>query len=439
MISKISKVTNNLADLPAEVTIVKAVQHEHSTELFITYPRYEDVLCPECNSDHHVSNGSSSRTTTVRHSITGSRGILLTFTPYRYKCKDCGKSYTERPYFIHPRLSISKHMYLLIWSKLSGTVTSVHDVAVSTFTTSDIVKSVMDELVQDIHPRLPQTLCIDEFKGSSGVWNSSRKRYDINKYHCNVSDSDSGSVFDILPTIDYASLKSYFFQYSLEERSKVRFVCCDMHAGFAKLVGSCFPRAVVCYDNFHIIKMLNDRMSDIRIRMQNEYRSKNDNSTYTLLKHSEKLLSTAVKNQDDYWKGSKVKMLKRLNRIFELAPDISEMYDTVQQFHVIFNEHQFHIKRLMLLEWIDTNLSSEIPEVRKAAKSVQRHKKGIINAWKYGKTNAPCEGINRKIKEIKRNACGMHVFEHFRMRILLACGPIRAEQSTYALTNEKSS
>ena len=438
MISKISKITNNLASLPAEVTITKAVQHEHSTELFITYPRAKEVFCPDCDSDRHVSNGKSDKPVTVRHSTTGLQGILLTFTPDRYICRDCGRSYTVRPYFIHPRLSISEHLYHLIWFRLSGTVASVHDVAESTFTTSDIVLSVMRELVQDIQPKLPQTICIDEFKGSSGIWNPSRKRYDINKYHCNISDSDSGAVVDILPVIDHASLKSYFFQYSLEERSKVRYICCDMHAGFAKLAGSCFPGAVVCYDNFHIIKMLNDRMSDIRIRIQNEYRLKKDNRAYTLLKHSERLLSTAVKNQDDYWRASRKRQLERLNRIFELAPDIKGMYDAVQQFHVIFHEQHFHIRRLLLSEWIDDNLTSEIPELRKAAKSIRYHRKGILNAWKYGKTNAPCEGINNKIKVLKRNSCGMHVFENFRMRILLACGPIRAEHSTYSLTNERS-
>ena len=36
MISKVSKVTNNLASLPAEVQLSKAVQHSRSTKLFLT-------------------------------------------------------------------------------------------------------------------------------------------------------------------------------------------------------------------------------------------------------------------------------------------------------------------------------------------------------------------------------------------------------------------
>ena len=39
MIAKVSKVTHNLADLPAEVLISHALQHDHSVELVLSYPR----------------------------------------------------------------------------------------------------------------------------------------------------------------------------------------------------------------------------------------------------------------------------------------------------------------------------------------------------------------------------------------------------------------
>ena len=438
MISKISNVTHNLAGLPAEVHISKAVRHDHSTELFISYPRPLDSPCPSCGSSHSVSKGKA-RPITVRHSAAADgSGILLTFSPYRFTCKDCGRSFTVRPYFIHPSLSISSHLFLSIFSRLNGTVASVHDVAVNTFSTNDIVLSVMKELVQDWDVRLPQTICIDEFKGSSGSWNPARKRYDTYKYHCNISDADLGAVLDVLPTIDHGSLRDYFFRFPLEERSKVRFICCDMHAGFAKLASSCFPRAVVCYDNFHVIRLLNQRMDDLRVRIQNAFRFQGDIASYTILKHSSRLLTTAEQNQETYWKNHARQKLRRLERIFDLAPDIRCMYDALQDFHTIFREPQFSIQRLLLSKWISQYLSSEVPELRRAARSIQRFRKGILNAWKYGKSNASCEGLNRRIKEIKRNACGMHDFENFRMRVLLACGPVRMEHSTHALTNEKN-
>jgi hypothetical protein len=61
----------------------------------------------------------------------------------------------------------------------------------------------------------------------------------------------------------------------------------------------------------------------------------------------------------------------------------------------------------------------------------------LQNSWKYGKSNGPCEGLNKKIKDIKRNASGEHSFENFRRRILFACGYSKFVKETYTMFSEK--
>ena len=55
-----------------------------------------------------------------------------------------------------------------------------------------------------------------------------------------------------------------------------------------------------------------------------------------------------------------------------------------------------------------------------------RHWRGYIqNSWKHGKSNGLSEGLNNKVKVLKRVAFGLHSFEGFRKRILLTCGKLR--------------
>ena len=49
-----------------------------------------------------------------------------------------------------------------------------------------------------------------------------------------------------------------------------------------------------------------------------------------------------------------------------------------------------------------------------------RWSKSIINSVVYGYSNGFTEGINNKIKVLKRNAYGFHNFTTFRKRILLS-------------------
>ena len=72
-----------------------------------------------------------------------------------------------------------------------------------------------------------------------------------------------------------------------------------------------------------------------------------------------------------------------------------------------------------LLNWIDLCVASEIEEFISAAKTINNWLEQIVNSFideRY--TNGFTEGINNKVKVIKRNGFGYKNFEFFRKRIL---------------------
>ena len=53
---------------------------------------------------------------------------------------------------------------------------------------------------------------------------------------------------------------------------------------------------------------------------------------------------------------------------------------------------------------------------------MKRHAESILMYFKHRISNAFAEGINNKIKVVKRMAFGFHDFEYFRLKVLAATG-----------------
>lgn len=170
-------------------------------------------------------------------------------------------------------------------------------------------------------------------------------------------------------------------------------------------------------------------------RRPNESRKLKDDAT--LIKNSQRILITSPFNESAYWNRNAERRKERLDQIFAIAPDLKAAHDALEEFYVVASMPAFNGRRSQLSEWLSTHLSCDIPEIRHAAKSIEIHRKGIENSWRFNKSNGPTEGLNRKIKDCRRMAFGAHDFDNFRKRALLACGCTKVTYSGYSVFNEK--
>ena len=428
------KLNNQLAHLPNEVQITRFEQHQSCLELFLTWPKPKDTTCPCCGSHSCLGKGHSA-VKTVYHIPIGTRATFLTFSLQRFRCKDCGKYFTESPEWLHHSLRLSLELYLSICSSLQS-VSSIRHISENIHIPEKTVTAVMNSVTFGRPSHLPRTLCIDEFKGDTGVWDSEHSCFVTSKYHCNFSDGDVGCVLDVLPRIDLAYLEQYIRQFSYDERSQVKYFCTDMHGGFLSFAKKYFPDVIICVDMFHVVQMLNENITGIRRFLQNDFRdnaafaksrgnlslSKIYTDQYLLLKGSARILLTAKANQREAWKHHFERNSKRLNEALALSPELQDAYDALQEFHMIIRTSQYALKRGMFSDFLDTYCHSEYQGIRHVAHTFRRNRNYIQNTWKYHRSNAVCEGLNNRIKILKRNAYGQHSFHNFRQRILFACG-----------------
>ena len=210
------------------------------------------------------------------------------------------------------------------------------------------------------------------------------------------------------------SLSSFFKQLPQDMRNKIKVVSMDMWEPYTKAVAKHLPQAAIVYDRFHLKKHLNECLDELRraIVRQSTIQTKSviKGSRWVLLKNKK---NHSVKEQEH------LAQLRRLN---------SPLYDAYllkEDFDQFFQASSAEEAKTFLDNWI-----SSIPEAIYSAfqpfvKMLKRHLSNILTYFKYRYTNAIAEGINNKIKVLKRMAYGYRDKDYFKLKIYRKCGYLK--------------
>jgi len=187
-------------------------------------------------------------------------------------------------------------------------------------------------------------------------------------------------------------------QQPLQVRQRVEEVSVDMWGGFPKVVTQVFPNAQIVCDRFHVMKPVNEALNQVRQQV---------NMT---LKGSKFIL---LKNAIDLAPEERLKLDGTLSH----SPRLRLTYKLKEEFRTIFERRQtVEQGKEQLLEW----LKKARPVYSDVLATIRNHLDGICNYFLSRTTSGVMEGINNRIKLIKRQAYGFVNFDNFRAR-LLAC------------------
>ena len=438
--------------LPKGTTLSKVIEHPHSVEYAIEYEHQR--ICPDCAGNNCVVKGH--KLTHANHLPLNEIGTFLTFTRNRYLCKDCHTTFFDRPDWLHPVLNITMPLYQRAVVQLTDKQSMI-SVAADCGISPKMVTRIVDDITIEHPAKLPEALGMDEFSGDVGVWNKEKKKWekktqylttlcDLTNLHDGIVDKDGRNswVIDVLEDRSIDFLRKHFTNnYTLEQRKAVKYFCCDMHGGFISLAKQLFPFAHICFDMFHIVQRLNRAINLTRIRIQRSYVVYTDGrrsfvpgkeDDYIFLQKSSR---TLIMNETEKPISSE-RRKARLQRCFSLSSDLEEVYNAIQEFHALkVDAGPIDIRPALLSDWIDSHKYSDVPELRDVVNSIANWRPYIQNIWKYLCSNASCEGLNREIKDVKRLACGYHIFSTLRKRILLTCGPMKLTYKPYSIRRER--
>lgn len=181
-------------------------------------------------------------------------------------------------------------------------------------------------------------------------------------------------------------------------RAVVKEVCIDMWGGFAQVIELLFPNAKITYDRFHVMNHVNEELNQLRHRMHVKFKG----LPHLLWKNRDELTDEQRQQLDEGLKNHPC-----LEMAYELKEDLRQIY---QQCRTVQGAER------QLQRWI--RIAGQL--YQKSAQMIEQHLSGICNYFEHRTTSGVTEGINTKIKLIKRQGYGFNNFEHFRLR-LLAC------------------
>jgi len=380
----------------AIVTKVITESNNPYVEIFFTLKR--DIHeCPQCKE--LTDTVHDYRTQIIKGPPLGDKFILFHYRKRRYRCPSCGKRFYEKNTFVprYHRMTSSLVDYIL---KELQSCQSMYSVAqrcnVSSFTVARLFN-----FVSPLKPKLPEIMSIDEFKGNC----------DERKYQCILTDPKNHKVLDILPGRETYHLSTYFSSFSKEERAKVKAVVIDMWKPYKDIVKTYFKNALVVVDRFHFIRQVFWAFD--KIRREEQKRFSKQRRRY--FKRSKKLLWTRFNNLDEEGKQAVEVMLN-------VSSKLREAYLLKEKFMEFVDSESFEEAKKKLHDWYLYVSASQLPEFDYCLQTITRWQNEILNSFKVAYTNGYTEGVNNKIKVLKRNAYGVRNFKRFRARILYMMG-----------------
>lgn len=201
-----------------------------------------------------------------------------------------------------------------------------------------------------------------------------------------------------------------FFELLGKTRCKqIQAVAMDMNAGYENEVKVHCPQAKIVFDLYHVVAKYNREVSD-RVRVDEANRLIEDKPARKVVKSARWLL---LRNRKNLKHDQRVKLKellaanRRLLTVYVLKDDLKHMWDY---------RHQTWARKFWK-QWYNRAMRSRIEPLKKFARNLKSYIEGIFSHCQYPLNTGLLEGINNKIKVIKRMAYGYRDDEYFFLKI----------------------
>ena len=369
----------------------------------------KESICSRCGSKSNKLH--QNRWHIIKDLSWGERAVFLEINRRQFKCEKCQKPFSEEMGFVKERRTYTKRLAVKIVEEvLADDISSIAKKGL--VTTEEIERMLKDASANllELKPVGLKRLGIDEIALVKGQ----------GKYCAVLVDIDRSKLLMILESRTKEELKKVLLGWGEEVLGGIEEVSIDLWKGYKSLVTEIMPKAQVVADRFHVMIQINKeldmqrktekRLVEKKIKLTKNQQEKLDNknilagivaSKYALLKNEKEL----TQKQKD-----------KLVEVKSVSPTLKIMHQLKEKFREIFEKAE---------RWADglIELSAWLSKAQKyfvnSRSTIVRWLDEILAYFDRRTTSGVVEGINNKLKLIKRSAYGFTNFENFRNRCLL--------------------
>ena len=385
---------------PWHVTDVKVQTKKEEIAVSIECRPSKQHQCPSCGRS---CPGYDTRQRVWRHLDTCQFKTFLLVDVPRVKCEEHGVLQIETPW-AEPGSGFTALFECLVidWLK----VASIAAVARLMRMSWDEVDGVMQRAVR-------RGLARREVKPVTRVAVDETSYQKRHEYVTVTTDLESGDVLFVADDRKSESLDEFWGWLGPERIAGLKAVAMDMSAPYMMSTRAHVPQAeqVICFDRFHVAKILNEAVDKVRKQEHRELTSRGDDTLkrtkYLLLENRENMTRESRRRFDELMTSS-----LKCGRAWALKDAARWMWDYTSRTWAEKNWKK----------WLARAARCRLEPMKRAAGTLKKHLWGIINAILLRTTNGAAESANARIQQIKRRACGYRNRERFRNAIYFHLG-----------------
>ena len=269
-----------------------------------------------------------------------------------------------------------------------------------------IDRAILQEKADDllVPTPAPKAMSVDEVAWKKG-----------HSYVTNVVDIDRRIVIWNHDKHGKSVLDAFYKSLTEKERAEIEVVACDGARGFLSSSRQYAENALIVLDHFHVKSYLSAALDDVRKQeLAKAKRDKTQEELTGLLHCKQRFI--LFRNKPSRKKTEVLKRLEQLNEPVYKAMLLKE------QFATIYEYRKKKDAQPALRAWIGEALRSGLAPFRELALKLFRKRHYILNFFVRRITSAISEGINNKIKRLKRMAYGYRDVVYFLLKIHQHCG-----------------
>lgn len=385
----------------SRVRIIKqAVFSESAISQITAVPdqRY-DPICHICGNRAQRISRYEKRA--IRDLNLGSMRVWITCSCRKIVCTSCNRIVVEDLEFFEPYSRVTRRLAFSIHDLCK--VLTVNDVAKHFGINWKTVKAIDKYFLEQHHGKTDyedlRILAVDEIAISKG-----------HRYLTVVLDYLSGRVVWTGKDRTKETLGDFFAGMTQEQRQAIEAIAMDMWDPYIHAIKNYVPHVKIVFDLFHVVSGFGKVIDKVR---NAEYR-KASKEGKGVFKGSKYLL---LKNKNTIRKKGPREQLKQL---LSLNETINTVYILKDKLKLIWRYRSRTWAGKALDDWCRMAKTLTHPDINKFANMLQRYSYGILNHCDYQIHTSKLEGVNNKIKVIKRKAYGFLDERYFSLKIIQA-------------------
>ena len=395
-------------DLP-DIEILDIKQNKRGDYIITVESTLDSTSCRQCGRKISQCIGHD-RAITLRHLSILGHAVYLRLRPKRFKCPYCSDkpSTTQHLSWYQPKSPHTKAYEERLLLQLVNS--TIQDVALKEGLGYEAVVGIIDRhiaiRVDWLELTRLEVLGLDEValkKGHSDY---------VVIVSARLSDGQL-KVLAVLPDRQKETVKAFLNSIPTRLQRTIHTVCTDMWPAYVNAVKEVLDQAVVVVDRYHVAKKYRDCADTLRKQELKRLKAELPQAEYQSLKG---VMWPFRKNKADLAQNE----AELLDRLFSYSPALKLAYDFREALTAIFEQNLTKGEATQKIKkWRKEVETSQLTCFDPFMTTLHTYLDEITNYFLHRDSSGFVEGLNNKVKVLKRRCYGLRNLNHFFQRLFL--------------------